>query len=219
MRVLQDGEIHRIGSTKPIKVNTRVVAATNRDLTTVVREGRFREDLFYRLSVFPIRIPPLRERIEDIPALANHLAVECARRMGKRITGIGAGVIEMLTSYDWPGNVRELQNVIEGAVILAVPPHITADAIRLDRMPLGLTDTGDTAAEIGPAAWARRSHPRAVTLADAERQVIVNALRRAEGRISGQAGAATLLGLKPTTLHAKMKKLRIRRADAIKSSA
>jgi formate hydrogenlyase transcriptional activator len=216
LRVLQDGEVHRIGSTKGVKVDIRIVAATNHDLAAAVTEGKFREDLFYRLSVFPIRIPPLRERLEDIPALANHLALQCARRMGKRITGIGPGVLEVLTSYDWPGNVRELQNVIERSVILAVPPLITSDAIRLESMPLRSTHADRPVTE--PASAASDGSPRATprTLADAERQAIIDALRRAEGRISGRTGAAALLGLKPTTLHAKMKKLRVRRGDALR---
>ena len=222
LRVLQDGEVYRIGSTKAVKVDIRLVAATNHDLATAVKEGKFREDLFYRLSVFPIRIPPLRERIEDIPALANHLTLQCARRMGKRITGIGPGVLEVLTSYEWPGNVRELQNVIERSVILAVPPLITSDAIRLESMPL-LSAHGDNIVaasvvkELETHASDGSTHTVAVTLADAERQAIIDALRRAEGRISGHAGAAALLGLKPTTLHAKMKKLRVRRGDALRA--
>ena len=217
LRVLQDGEVYRIGSTKAVKVDVRLVAATNHDLATAVKEGKFREDLFYRLSVFPIRIPPLRERIEDIPALANHLALHCARRIGKRITGIGPGVLEALTSYEWPGNVRELQNVIERSVILAVPPLITSDAIRLESMPLLSTHADNTVKELESGASDGGRHPSAVTLADAERQAIIDALRRAEGRISGTAGAAALLGLKPTTLHAKMKKLHVRRGDALRA--
>jgi transcriptional regulator with GAF, ATPase, and Fis domain len=216
LRVLQDGEVHRIGSTKPVKVDIRLVAATNHDLATAVKEGRFRDDLFYRLSVFPIRIPPLRERIEDIPALANHLALQCARRMGRRITGIGAGVLEALSSYQWPGNVRELQNVIERAVILAVPPLITLDSIRLDCMPLRSTRVDNPLTELQSTTSDGGTRAGPVTLADAERQAIIDALRRAEGRISGTMGAAVLLGLKPTTLHAKMKKLRVRRGDALR---
>jgi formate hydrogenlyase transcriptional activator len=217
LRVLQDGEVYRIGSTKAVKVDIRLVAATNHDLAAAVRDGKFRDDLFYRLSVFPIRIPPLRERLDDIPALANHLALQCARRLGKRITGLGPGVLEALRSYDWPGNVRELQNVIERSVILAVPPLITSDAIRLDSMPLLSTPTDNGAGKELEAASDGNTQAGPVTLADAERQAIIDALRRAEGRISGKAGAAALLGLKPTTLHAKMKKLRVRRGDALRA--
>ena len=217
LRVLQDGEVFRIGSTKPVKVDVRLVAATNHDLAAAVSEGRFREDLYYRLSVFPIRIPPLRERTEDIPALANHLALQCARRMGKQITGIGPGVLEALTSYIWPGNVRELQNVIERSVILSVPPVITADAIRLESMALRSPHADSAAIEHEATASDPGTRSGPVTLADAERQAIIDALRRAEGRISGKAGAAALLGLKPTTLHAKMKKLHVRRGDALRS--
>jgi formate hydrogenlyase transcriptional activator len=217
LRVLQDGEVFRIGSTKPVRVDVRLVAATNHDLAAAVTEGRFREDLFYRLSVFPIRIPPLRERTEDIPALANHLALQCARRMGKHITGIGPGVLEALTSYAWPGNVRELRNVIERSVILSVPPVITADAIRLESMPLRSAPAESAAIKHEAAAPESGTASGPITLADAERQAIIDALRRAEGRISGIAGAAALLGLKPTTLHAKMKKLHVRRGDALRA--
>jgi formate hydrogenlyase transcriptional activator len=213
LRVLQDREVHRVGSTAPIKVDVRLVAATNRDLSAAVAGGEFREDLFYRLSVFPIRIPPLRERPEDIPALAQHLAVECARRIGKRLTGIELDALQALQGYAWPGNVRELQNVMERAVILAPGGLITAETIRVE--------------SLRPPAPEASADPRQggatpdipLTLAEAERLAILEALRHAQGRVSGPGGAAALLRVKPTTLHAKMKKLGIRRSDAVKPSS
>jgi formate hydrogenlyase transcriptional activator len=132
LRVLQDGEVNRLGSTQPSKVDVRVVAATNQDLSARVASRVFRDDLFYRLSVFPIRIPPLRQRVDDIPGLVSHFVVRSTSRLGQRVTGIDAEVLELLMAYEWPGNVRELENVIERAVLLAAGGPITADSIRLD---------------------------------------------------------------------------------------
>jgi transcriptional regulator with GAF, ATPase, and Fis domain len=212
LRVLQDGNVHRVGSTQPVKVDVRIVAATNHDLSSRVWDRTFRDDLFYRLCVFPIRIPPLRERVEDIPALAAHLAAQCARRLGKPIKGITEDSVEILKSYDWPGNVRELQNVIERGVILATDELITAGQISLNRLTIAAPSekAGSEHATVAP-----RPGPQTTTLADAERVAIIRALRHAEGRISGVGGAAALLGVKPTTLHAKMKKLGVRRRDAL----
>ena len=218
LRVLQDGEVHRVGSTQPVKVDVRIVAATNQDLSARVSERKFREDLFYRLSVFPMQIPPLRDRGEDIRLLAAHLASRCASRMGKPIKGIQEDALLALTSYPWPGNVRELQNVIERAVILASHGLITADQISLNRIAPP-SFSGTVAPEGAPEHEQRSAPPAedtASTLADAERVAIIRALRQAEGRISGAGGAAALLGLKPTTLHAKMKKLGVRRRDALR---
>ena len=217
LRVLQDGEVHRVGSTQPVKVDVRIVAATNQDLSAHVSERKFREDLFYRLSVFPIRIPPLRDRREDIPLLAAHLAAQCAKRMGKSMKGIAQSAVPALTSYAWPGNVRELQNVIERAVILATDGLITADHISLNR--IAAPTVSDTVApEDSVVQLPTPPHePSSPTLADAERVAIIRALRHAEGRVSGASGAAALLGLKPTTLHAKMKKLGVRRRDALRA--
>jgi two-component system response regulator AtoC len=133
--VLQDGELQRVGGTQPTKVDVRIVAATHQDLATRVSVRGFREDLFYHLSVFPIRVPPLRERGDDIPLLARHLAAQYARRVGRRVVGITDEVLTALAEYAWPGNVRELQNVIERAVILATNGVVTLDTIRLDRIP------------------------------------------------------------------------------------
>ena len=193
-----------------------MVAATNQDLAARVSEQAFRADLFYRLNVFPIRVPPLRERAADIPLLARHLALQCARRLGKRVTAISEEAIDALTSYGWPGNVRELQNVIERAVILTTNGIVTADTIRLDRLPASNLGASSSAA-VRPLASGPSEDARPQTLADAERKAIIEALRQADGRVSGPAGAAALLGLKPTTLHAKMKKLGVSRHDAFRS--
>jgi formate hydrogenlyase transcriptional activator len=127
LRVLQEREFERIGSTKPVQVDVRVLAATNRDLAADVEDGDFRQDLYYRLNVFPVKVPPLRERIEDIPLLAEYLLERYAKKAGKKITAIDRSTLEMLQNYDWPGNVRELQNVIERAVILCETPVLSVD--------------------------------------------------------------------------------------------
>lgn len=216
LRVLQDGEVHRVGSTQPVKLDVRIVAATNQNLSARVSDRTFREDLFYRLSVFPIHVPPLRERPDDIPLLARHLGAECARRIGKRITGIAEDALTGLAAYPWPGNVRELQNVIERAVILARDGFITADDVTLNRIaaPTVAATTAPDDSLVKPSG-PQAPEASLPTLADAERVAIIRALRQAEGRISGVGGAAALLGVKPTTLHAKMKKLGVRRRDAL----
>ena len=193
LRVLQDGEFERVGGTQTLKVDVRLIAATNRDLERAVAENRFRADLYYRLNVFPIVIPPLRKRSQDVPRLARHFAMLYASKMGKKVGPLGAEVLERLTAYSWPGNVRELQNVIERAVIVS---------------PNGRFELGDfaTAAPGGSAkAQAARS------LEDIERQHIVSVLEETGWRVSGERGAAKILGLKRTTLEARMKKLEISR--------
>jgi formate hydrogenlyase transcriptional activator len=216
LRVLQDGEVHRVGSTQGIRVDVRVIAATNQDLMTRVAQRSFRDDLFYRLSVFPIRVPPLRDRAGDLPLLARHLAEASARRLGKRVSAITDDALQMLSAYSWPGNVRELQNVIERAVILAQSGVVTSGDIRLHAAiipTLAAAPQPAVPADHPPASTAAEP----VTLAEAERGAILRALRQAEGRISGPRGAAALLGMKPTTLHAKMKKLGVQRRDVLKS--
>jgi len=192
LRVLQEGEFERVGGTQTLKVNVRLVAATNRDLASAVAEGRFRADLFYRLNVFPIAIPPLRERVEDIPRLVRHFVMIYAGRMGKSIGTIGEQVMGKLMAYHWPGNVRELQNVIERAVILA-----TRGRIEIDDHPAA------------PVADARTKAPE--TLEEIERDHILSVLERVGWSVSGERGAASILGLKRTTLEARMSKLRISR--------
>jgi formate hydrogenlyase transcriptional activator len=192
LRVLQEGEFERVGGTQTLKVNVRLVAATNRNLATAVAEGRFRADLFYRLNVFPIAIPPLRERVEDIPRLVRHFVMIYASKMGKPIERIGEHVMGKLAAYHWPGNVRELQNVIERAVILAARGQIELD----DHLAAPVADARTNAA---------------ATLEEIERDHILSVLGRVGWRVSGERGAARILGLKRTTLEARMRKLRIAR--------
>jgi formate hydrogenlyase transcriptional activator len=212
LRALQDGEVYRVGATQSVKVDVRVIAATHQDLAARVSDAAFRDDLFYRLSVFPIRIPPLRERPEDIRLLAEQFALQCASRLARHVTAITEEAMDALISYSWPGNVRELKNVIERAVILSSNGVVTMDTIRLEA-PHASPPTVSTGGS-DPATAAEKADVE--TLAHAERRAIIAALRRAEGRISGSRGAAALLRLKPTTLHAKMKRLDVSRGDALR---
>ena len=187
LRVLQEGQLERLGSPRTIQVNVRVIAATNRDLTQDLRKGRFREDLYYRLNVFPIRVPPLRERAGDIPLLVWAFLEEFSSRMGKKITRVSRKTMEALQRHPWPGNVRELRNVIEhGAIVTA------GDTLRVPMLQ-----------DAAPAA------PTVQTLADSEREHILRSLERTGWRIKGPRGAAVLLGLNPSTLYTRMKKLGI----------
>ena len=197
LRVLQEQEFERLGGTKTIKVDVRLVAATHRDLAKMVAEGRFREDLYYRLNVFPVTMPPLRERADDIPRLVAHFTQRFARRMGRQIESIPTEVMDALVRYPWPGNVRELQNIIERAVILSSGPSL--------QVPLGDLQPADTQASVPTAA--------AVTLADAEREHILSVLDETDWVLGGPNGAAARLGMKRSTLQWKMKKLGISRSE------
>lgn len=193
LRVLQEQEFERLGSTRTIRVNVRILAATNRDLGQMVEEQKFRSDLYYRLKVFPITVPPLRERPEDIPLLVRHFAQKFALRMKKRIETVPSEAMKALQAYHWPGNVRELENFIERAVILTQGSDLVVSLAELKRTPGHVTNSGTT------------------TLEQAEREHILKALRESEWTIGGPVGAAAKLGMKRTTLQSKMQKLGISR--------
>jgi formate hydrogenlyase transcriptional activator len=188
LRVLQEGEFERLGSTKTIRVDARVIAATNRPLAQAVKEGKFREDLFYRLDVFPIEVPPLRERREDIPMLSWTFVKEFSNSMGKPIEEIADESMSALQEYHWPGNIRELRNVIERAMILNHSPRLCIKLGHTTLRPVALTAT-------------------AGSLDEAERAIILQAVVQCNWRIRGSNGAAALLDIKPTTLESRIKKL------------
>ncbi len=197
LRALQEREFERLGSAKTIRVDVRIIAATHRDLETMIEEKTFREDLFYRFKVFPIEIPPLRERREDIPLLVHYFASVVARRMHKNITNIPKHAMEAFVNASWPGNVRELENFIERAVILSQGSELCVPMPELTNL-------------------VRSPHTTSVsTFHDAERQAIVGALRAASGRIAGRGGAAERLGLKRTTLQNKIRRLGITKTNCL----
>jgi transcriptional regulator with GAF, ATPase, and Fis domain len=203
LRVLQDGFIERVGGQQPIRVDVRIVAATHRDLASMVAAGTFREDLWYRINVFPILLPRLRERLEDIPALARHFAQRAANRFGLAYVEPSADDLQALARYPWPGNIRELGAVIDRAAILG-------DGKRLDvSLALGFSGATPTAASTAPAATPVVSTDRAsiVTLDEAQKQHIQRALAATHGRVEGKRGAAAILGINPHTLRARMRKL------------
>jgi formate hydrogenlyase transcriptional activator len=192
LRVLQEGQVERLGNPRPIDVDVRVIAATNRDLSEEVREGRFRRDLFYRLNVFPITLPTLRQRRDDIPLLVRHLVDRLSRNLRRRIDVIPEDVMETLRLHDWPGNIRELENVLQRALIVSRGGTLTlSDAWQ----PMFEASTGGGAA----------------TLTDVERRHILRVLADVRWRIEGSGGAAQVLGLKPSTLRSRMLKLGIAR--------
>jgi formate hydrogenlyase transcriptional activator len=199
LRVLQEQEFERLGSTRTHQVDVRLVAATNRNLMEMANRGEFRSDLYYRLNVFPVMLPPLRDRREDIPALVNHFAEVYGRRMSRQIDHIPPATLSALTSYDWPGNIRELQNLIERAVILS------DDGVLPNPLPAG----GTFAVAIHAAA----APPAPTTLKDSQRILILQTLESVGWVIGGPRGAATKLGLKRTTLIHKMQKLGISRSS------
>jgi transcriptional regulator with GAF, ATPase, and Fis domain len=207
LRVLQDGFVERVGGVKAIRVNVRVVAATHRDLSSMVRENAFREDLWYRIAVFPILLPPLRDRVEDIPALAGHFAERAAIRFGLTPILPSEADIQLLQSYDWPGNIRELGAVIDRAAILgngATLEFATA---------LGLAEPRDPYRKPHPSGAGASSSPlragQISSLSDAMRTHIEAALHATRGRVEGPRGAARLLEINPHTLRARMRKLKI----------
>jgi DNA-binding NtrC family response regulator len=191
LRVLQEGEFERIGNPKTIKVDVRIIAATNRNLSQEIKNGNFREDLYYRLNVFPITIPPLRKRKEDIPLLVNYFVNNFSKKVGKKIDTISQSMIEKLTEYNWPGNVRELENIIERAVIT-----IEGNKLTLSEVLPKVTSTISSEVE-------------SKTLEEVEREHIIRVLEKTNWQVSGDKGAAKILGMKRTTLEARMKKLNI----------
>src|SRR5271166_5949864 len=194
LRAVQEQEFERLGSANTIRVDVRIIAATHRDLSAMISVEKFREDLFYRFNVFPIEIPPLRERREDIPLLVNYFVSKFSRRMGRRITSIPKATMQALTNNAWPGNVRELANFIERAVILS-----RGEALQV---PI---------AELRPFSEMSVATISSSSFRQAECSVIIEALRAASGRIAGKGGAAERLGLKRTTLQNKMRHLGIQR--------
>ena len=191
LRALQEREFERLGSAKTFRVDVRLIAATHRNLQDMIRNNQFREDLFYRLNVFPIEIPPLRQRREDIPLLVHYFVLRHSREMQKHIKSVPKQVMEALVNADWPGNIRELENFIQRCVIFTQGDELYVPHTELRRSAI----------------------PAASTFQQAERQIISDALRAASGRIAGKGGAAERLGLKRTTLQNKMRKLNISRAD------
>ena len=198
LRVLQEREFERVGGTQSIKVDVRVIAATNRDLKAAVDKGAFREDLFYRLNVFPIEVPPLRERRDDIPMLVEYFVQRYAKRAGKNIRSIDRKTMDLLQSYDWPGNIRELQNVIERSVILSSGDMLSVDDLsvskgsfaRASRLEVSESEKGNG------KPWN-------------ERKIIETALAKSRGRVSGPNGAAAKLGIPASTLYHTIKALKI----------
>ena len=189
LRALQEGEVKRVGGKRTIRVDVRIIAATNRNLKQMVNEGKFRSDLYYRLLVFPLTVPPLRQRREDIPLLIRYFTQRYAKKMNRVIEEIPAAAMQALIRYDWPGNIREMQNLVERSVILS------SGRVLQIAVPEGAPESGGTA-------------PRDD---DAERARILDALRLAGGKISGAGGAAARLGLMRSTLYSRMKKLNIGR--------
>jgi formate hydrogenlyase transcriptional activator len=192
LRVLQEKQIERLGSSKPISVDVRIIAATNRDLEAAVRENRFRDDLYYRLNVFPIKIPPLRERPEDIPGLIESFVHEFAKGFGKSIESIDKRSIDVLRVYKWPGNIRELRNTVERAVILANGP----------RLQISVPKPSTNGATISLA------------MEDIEREHLRKVLEMTGWRIRGKDGAAEILDLKPSTLESRMAKFNLSRKNS-----
>src|SRR4029077_6377820 len=196
LRVLQEREFERVGSTQSIKVDVRIIAATNRDLETAIERDAFRTDLFFRLNVFPIEVPPLRERPSDIPLLVAYFVERYARNAGKTIRQVDKRTLELVQSYRWPGNVRELQNVIERAVIVCETDTLVVDENWLSRETLAMQPP---VLPLGDALVAR------------EREMIEAALAETRGKVSGRSGAAARLGLPPSPPETKIPALRIRK--------
>lgn len=205
LRLLEEGTFERVGSSEPLTARTRIVAATNRNLEEMVGKGAFREDLYYRLNAFPLYLPPLRERKEDIPALAEFFSHRMAAHLGKEIDPLAPEVLSALQNCDWPGNVRELEHTIQRAVVLCVGSRVRVEDLALYRRPIKPSPL-DTSEPVATAS----QHGEILSLEEFERRYIISVLEATNWRIGGARGAATLLGLPPSTLYSKMKKLGIR---------
>ncbi|MFQ5652664.1 MAG: sigma-54 interaction domain-containing protein, partial [bacterium] len=199
LRVLQEGEFERLGSSTTIKGDVRVIAATNRDLETAIEHGSFREDLYYRLNVFPIKSPPLRERKEDIPLLVNHFIKKYGAKIGKEIEIVSKNVMDALQAYDWPGNIRELENTVERALIVSSGKQLELG----DWLPRTSEDPISALSNASQAA----------TLEQNERQHILSVLEKTDWRVRGEKGAARILDINPSTLESRMRKLGIKRSQ------
>jgi formate hydrogenlyase transcriptional activator len=221
LRVLQEQEFERLGSNRTIKVDVRIVAATNQDLAKQVAERTFRSDLYYRLNVFPIQIPALRERREDVPLLVRYFVQKFSRRLNKVVEYVPAEAMNALTNYPWPGNVRELENFIERAVLLSRGKELRVPVSELAAESNALAVGRGAATDTARVEFEARHEDEAegptassiTTLEQAERQHILRALQQTHWRIGGPKGAAALLDMKRTTLQARMRKLNIRRPE------
>jgi formate hydrogenlyase transcriptional activator len=214
LRVLQEQEFERLGSTRTVRVDVRVVAATNRNLQQMAEEGTFRSDLYYRLSVFPLLMPPLRERSDDIPRLARFFAVKFARRMNKTVDSISEEAMRILSSYHWPGNIRELQNVIERAVILCQGSELQVDSVLRESMSRRSDEQLRAAANDPDGTVFSKDE-----IDRLERRNILAALEKTSWKIYGPGGAAEMLGVKPTTLAARVTRMGLKRPARDYSSA
>jgi len=195
LRALQEHEFERVGGTRSIQTNVRVIAATNRNLQAAINARSFRSDLFYRLNVFPIELPPLRERRADIPVLIDYFLNRCAKNVGKNIRGVNKKSLDLLRSYPWPGNIRELQNVIERSVIMCETENLSLDETWLPQQPVASESKGQS--EFSQKLAAR------------EKEMVESALRESEGRVFGPSGAAAKLGIARSTLESKIQSLKI----------
>jgi transcriptional regulator with GAF, ATPase, and Fis domain len=195
LRVLQEREFERVGGTRSIRTNVRVIAATNSNLRAAIQAGTFRSDLYYRLNVFPIEMPPLRQRREDIPVLVEYFIDRCARNVGKNIRGINKKSLDLLQSYPWPGNIRELQNVIERSVIMCETENFSLDQTWLPQQPVASESKGQS--DFSQKLAARR------------KEMIESALQECQGRVFGPSGAAAKLGIARSTLESKIQTLKI----------
>jgi transcriptional regulator with GAF, ATPase, and Fis domain len=203
LRVLQEREFERVGGTEPLRADVRVIAATNRDLQGAITASKFRSDLFYRLNVFPIALPPLRERKEDIPPLVSYFVDRYAKRAGRKIRGIRKRALDLLESYSWPGNIRELQNVIERSLIVCETDEFSIDKSWLSSEPMSTRST-DQASMEAPVPG--------------ERELIEAALAQTKGKVSGSSGAAAKLGIPASTLESKIRSLKFTLASCLGSS-